>query len=193
MSRPGESIFNAIAKILPDSSLEPESINAIRKIFKEKCDEIKKSGDAIYKDLMSLNNKQIDPKKTEKFIGDIKNYPGLSTEKTITEINKAIDEYNKNPSNESRRNCLFQIGEPLKLCILFDKGLEEQIINNIAKQSTPDDIGIYERAIGAYDNDKDKQSAGAGGKHKYKGRSYKIREGSRGGKYIMVSGKRIYV
>jgi hypothetical protein len=32
-----------------------------------------------------------------------------------------------------------------------------------------------------------------GGKHKYKGRTYKVRTGQRGGKYIMVGGSKIYV
>jgi hypothetical protein len=36
------------------------------------------------------------------------------------------------------------------------------------------------------------QTAGKA-KHKYKGRSYVVRTGSRGGKYILVQGKKLYI
>lgn len=42
-------------------------------------------------------------------------------------------------------------------------------------------------------NDTNPSREGGSAKYKYKGRMYKIRTGSRGGKYIQVSGKKIYI
>ena len=63
-------------------------------------------------------------------------------------------------------------------------------------KNTPDNTLYVMLNIPANNNKLEKvnlELISGGGKHKYKGRTYKVRTGQRGGKYIMVGGSKIYV